>query len=287
MTFWLNGVFHDEERAVSVADRGFLLGDGLFETILLVDGAPVFLKQHLARMRASAAALAFDVAYEDAELRQAISNLARKNGLKKGQAVARITLTRGPGGRGLDLPAPESVRPTLLIAASAYRPPPDEPVRLIVSKYRRAEGSVCAVHKTLAYLDSIMARAEAKDAGAGDAVMLNSSGRAACAAAANIFSIVDNGVIRTPPVSEGALPGVARRILLDEAQKAGIAVEEAPIEAALLDKAPLFLTNSLIGVRPAVMTGAKAAGANAKAADILQILQSCYGDAVGRELGDR
>lgn len=283
MSFWLNGRICDETVAVDIADRGFLLGDGLFETILLVDGFPAFLSRHLARLRASAAALKFGIAHDDAEIREAISGLAHKNGLANGAGAARITLTRGPAGRGLALPSPGKTPSTLLITAAPYNSAAGQPLRLIISAYRRAENTVAAAHKALSYLDNIMARHEAVAAGADDAILLNSAGRAACASAANVFLITQKKEVITPPVSEGALPGIVRSVLLEEASKGGVAISEAPIESPSLDNARLFLTNSLMGVQPAALANG-AAGVGTRAEDILKRLQSCYGDALRRDL---
>ena len=158
MTFWLNGEFRDGAAAIDIADRGFLLGDGVFETFLLVDGRPAFRAAHLKRLRAGAEALRIEANIDDAEIDAAIEDLASRNGAAAGTASARLTLTRGPGTRGL-APVKSGARPTLLLTAADYALP-DETLaaRLIVSRYRRSEHSLAARHKTLNYLDNVMAR---------------------------------------------------------------------------------------------------------------------------------
>jgi branched-subunit amino acid aminotransferase/4-amino-4-deoxychorismate lyase len=284
MTFWLNGEYREETAAIDIADRGFLLGDGVFETILLRDGRPAFLSEHLNRMRLGAAALAIETEIDEGVIAAALRELARRNGAAKGTASARLTLTRGPGPRGL-VPVKSAAPATFLITVNSYAAPAGEaPAKLIVSRYRRSEMSLAARHKTLNYLDNVMARGEAAAAGADDAVMLNGAGRVACASAANIFLIRD-GAVATPPLDEGAMPGIVRAVLLGRAKTAGIAIAEAPVEAQALRDSALFLTNSLIGLRAASVGGGREPDNAAQR--ILQALKSCYADAMSSDLAKR
>ncbi len=282
MAFWLNSAFGEDSAAIDIADRGFLLGDGVFETVLLAEGVPAFLSAHLERMRAGAEALGIEAQIDEAEIAGALAELAKRNGAQKGFASARLTLTRGVGPRGLVV-AKGAAKPTFLATLAAYAPPDGlAAVRIILSAQRRNELSAAARWKTLNYLDNILARAEAAEAGADEALMLNSAGRVACASAANVFVIREGGVT-TPPVSEGAMPGIVRGVLLEKAREAGLAITEAPVEAAALEGAALFLTNSLMGLRPASL-GAGAAG---QGGEVLKRLQSCYGEAMKRDLEQR
>ncbi len=115
--------------------------------------------------------------------------------------------------------------------------------------------------------------------------MLNSTGRAACASAANIFVIRD-GQVTTPLLSEGALPGVVRGALLEGAKAAGIVIEQAPVEAVALKGATLLLANSLIGLRPAVLR-ANEAVVDRASEEILARLKSCYAEMLQRDLEGR
>lgn len=281
MTFWLNGDFKKEAAAIDIADRGFLLGDGVFETILLIDGVPAFLTAHLARMRGGAEALGIEADLDEAEIASVLAELTRRNGATKGFASARLTLTRGAGGRGLAV-AKGAAKPMLLATVKSYAPSETSgPAQLIVSRHRRNELSAAARWKTLNYLDNILARMEAAEAGADDALMLNSAGRAACASAANVFFIVGDRIM-TPPVAEGAMPGIVRGVLLANAKAAGAEIREAPFEAGDLGAVSLFLTNSLIGVRPAALPGA-----GGDAGKVLVRLQTCYADAMRLDLQKR
>jgi branched-subunit amino acid aminotransferase/4-amino-4-deoxychorismate lyase len=280
MTYWLNGEFRDDPQAINIADRGFLLGDGLFETLLLDRAAPVFLERHLKRLRASSAALKIELQFSDDEIRDALRVLAVKNSVHQRQASARITLTRGAGARGLEMPS--ITQPTLIITVAPYDPH-RKPASLIVSRHARAERSLAASHKTLNYLDNVMARDEAISAGANEAVMLNGTGRIACASAANIFLVTADKSIRTPSLEEGALAGVARSVLLECSGNTGVSIVETQIERHELKHAQLFLSNSLFGLRPALMKGGSHT-LDPAFCEIMKRLQSCYSDAVERDL---
>ena len=279
---WLNGEFHDDTNLIDIGDRGFLLGDGLFETMLVIDGVPVFLSAHLARMRAGAAALGIDVVLDQKTIAAAIKKLAATNLGARDKASARLTLTRGSGERGLSV-LKASSSPTLLLTLSAYSAPPvGSPVALIISKHCRSERSISSAHKTLNYLDNVLARAEADANGAGDALMLNSAGRVACATAANFFIIRADGTVVTPPVSEGALPGIVRGILLSAGVSIGCNVNERAIELGDIDDSLVFLTNSLSGIMPASLPGKSSPLPNAQ--HVLECLQSCYANEIRKSL---
>lgn len=282
MISWLDGEFYDDTNLIDIGDRGFLLGDGLFETMLVIDDVPAFLPAHLERMRAGALALGVDVALDQQAISAAIKKLAATNTGALGKASARLTLTRGSGARGLGV-SKALIKPTLLLTLSAYSvPQTGNPVALIISKYCRSERSISSAHKTLNYLDNLMARAEADANGADDALMLNSVGRVACATAANFFIIRADGTVVTPPVSEGALPGIVRGILLSAGVSIGCNVNETAIELGDIDDSLVFLTNSLSGIMPASLPGKSSPLPNAQ--HVLECLQSCYANEIRKSL---
>lgn len=222
-------------------DRGLLLGDGLFETLLAVDGELPRLAAHLDRMAAGCATLALPFDRDEAERR------ARDVVPAEGRFAVRLTLTAGSGGRGLDRPA---VPLPCLFATAAPSAPVTTPATAIVAATRRNEGSPASRLKTLSYLDNVLARAEATAAGADEAVMLNNRGDLACAGAANLFWI-EGGRLFTPSLDCGVLAGVTRARLL-----AMEPVEEVAAGVEALERAEaVFLTNSLIGVRPVSKLG--------------------------------
>ena len=244
------------DAALPLDDRGLLLGDGLFETLRAEAGRALDLEAHLERLRAGARAL--KIPLPEADLPRAIDALLAANGLSQGSAALRITLTRGSGPRGL-LP-PSAPRPRLFMTAVAWTPPPREPLRAILAGVRRNEHSPLSRLKTLNYLDNVLARLEAEERGADEALMLNTAGRLVCATAANLF-LVRGRRLFTPPVTEGVLPGIARASVLDLAPRLDLSVAEVPLEPAQLWEADeAFLTNSLIGLRSVVEVDGRAIG---------------------------
>lgn len=230
---------------IPLDDRGLLLGDGVFETILAKDGVLDAWTAHLARMRAGCETLGLpepDAAEALGLCRDALAT----SGLTQGRAAVRLTLTAGSGGRGLDRPAAPTIR---LFATAAPSPAPTGPARLHTATTRRNAASPASNLKTLSYLDNVLARREALAAGRDEAAMLDGSGRVSCAGAANIFWMQD-GRLFTPAPRCGVLPGIMRARILAAAERAGAAATEveAGIEEAKAADA-VFLTNSLIGLR--------------------------------------
>ncbi len=285
MIFWLNGEFSTKPHAIDIADRGFLLGDGVFETILVVKGIPAFFDAHLNRLRASMTALRLHAEIDESFL-GVVLELVRRNSLDQGMAAVRLTLSRGTGARGLLISANTPPTPTLLATVSKFHASSDpSPLRLAVSSYTRSEASLSSRHKTLNYIDNVMARDEAAAKKCDDAVMLNNAGRVACVSAGNIFEIVSDSAAVTPALGEGALGGIVRGILLGGAGS-GMVIEEGAIERNALSSGGLFITNSLLGVRPAFIMGANAL-LPALASKSLRILQSWYEDVLNEDLKRR
>ncbi|MDR3506173.1 MAG: aminotransferase class IV [Acidocella sp.] len=240
MNVWLNGALYPANEArIDPADRGFLLGDGLFETMAAHAGAVPELARHYARLCAGAALLRIPVTLTREELAVAIHDLLAANGLM--EAALRLTLTRGPGPRGL-LP-PSDPNPTLLLTAAPL-PPPGGPLRLVTSNIRRDEDSPLSAIKSLNYLPGVLARMEAAERGADDALMLNRAGRVAETSIANLFVRL-HGAWVTPPVSEGALPGIRRACLLDAGK-----LREAPITVEKLRQAEAVCAGNALSLRP-------------------------------------
>lgn len=234
-TLWLNGALVPAATArIDPADRGLLLGDGLFETMAATNGAISHLPRHYARLQAGAALLRIPVP-PLLTLAEACRTLLAANSLT--DAAVRLTLTRGPGPRGLAPIARPS--PTLLITA-ATMPPPGGPVRLITASIRRDEASPLSRIKTLNYLPGVLARQEAAEQGADDALLLNNQGFIAETTAASLFVRL-NGVWFTPPVTDGALPGIRRALALDT----GLVREARLMPAQLRQAEAVFAGNAL------------------------------------------
>jgi len=235
-------------------DRGLTLGDGLFETLLAIDGVLDAVPEHLARLARGCEVLGLPAPDPDEALRLMRQTLASA-GLEAGRAAVRLTLTAGSGGRGLERPA---VLAPLLFAAAAPAPLPEAPARLAVSAVRRNAGSPTSRLKTLSYLDNVLARHAARAVGADEAVMLNGAGEVACATAANLFWVA-GGRLHTPALDCGVLAGVMRGRVIAAAARRGLEVVEARAgPEALAGAQGVFLTNSLIGVRSAASLDGRA-----------------------------
>ncbi len=248
MIVWLNGELTKAEHArIDPTDRGFLLGDGLFETLKAPHGQAVFADRHLDRLAHGAKILGIEINHDRATLKSAMTALLAGNALETApRAALRLTLTRGPGPRGL-LPPLEST-PTLLMTCFPCAPP-----RLsacaITTTVRRNEFSPTANLKVLPYLDQILARREAEAAGADEAILLNTQGKVVCASAANLF-LWDADTLLTPPLGDGCMDGTIRRAVIEVARHLGIeCFEESLPPSTLASVESAFLTNSLVGLQ--------------------------------------
>lgn len=229
---WINGrIVPLQQASVPVTDHGLLYGDGIFEGIRIYHGRAFRLRQHLDRLCLSARALALKIPYDNDELTLAINELLAAFGSETG--YLRLTVTRGSGALGLN-PA-GCGRPNVMIIADQLQLISDEQrqqgARLIIAANRRLppDGLDPRI-KSLNYLNPILAKLEANCAGVDEALLLNSQGRIAEGTAENVF-LVRNGIIATPPCSEGALQGITRQLVLESAVAAGIAVQETPLAA--------------------------------------------------------
>ncbi len=227
-------------------DRGLTLGVGLFETLFVRDGRPAHWTAHLDRLARGCARLGLP-SPASSQAQEAGEAALAASGLAAGLAVLRLTWTGGGGGRGLAVPA--SPEPRLLAIASPWSEPPPA-LRLATSAIRRNAFSPASRLKTLSYLDNVAARAEAVAAGAAEALMLNTSGMVACAAAGNVFWVEGEALV-TPTLKCGVLDGIVRELALSLAPRFGYVAKSigAPVEA-LRRAQGAFVTNSLVGAVP-------------------------------------
>src|SRR5688500_10326156 len=242
MIVYLNGRFVPEEEAcVSIHDRGFLYGDALFETIRIYNGEPFLWQEHMSRLRAGCDALRIEPAAEE-ELISCLTELLRLNSLS--DAVARISLSRGPGPRGYSPRGAD--RPTLCIALF---PPPNRPAsyKVIIASLRLASTDPLAAFKHGNKLRQVLARAEADAAVADEALMLNDRDEVLEGTSTNLFWI-DRDTLCTSPLV-GILPGTTRAYLLQRARSFGIPTREVPIKLPnLLQRTGVFITSSALEV---------------------------------------
>ncbi len=244
MKAWINGqVLEPDQARVSALDHGLTVGDGVFETLKVVDGAPFALTRHLARLARSCAAMGLPAI--DLELvRAAVVELLEVNAEEvrhAGVSRLRITITGGPGPLG-------SMRgtadPTLILALSPATPwPPSTAVALVT--WRRNERSAIAGVKSTSYAENVVALAHAKSRGASEALFLNTKGQLCEGTGSNVF-IERGGQLVTPPLSSGCLAGVTRELVLEWCD----AEEQMITESDLLSAAEVALTSSTRDVHP-------------------------------------
>jgi len=246
---YLNGsLIPSSEASISALDYGFLYGYGLFETMRAYGGRVFRLDNHLTRLIRSAEVLGLPIG--TLNLKDAVMDTIQANQL--GDARIRIAISIGEGGMVPD--SSTCNRPTVLILAGHYQPYPEEVYqkgfRAVVSSIRRNSGSPLSRLKSANYLESLLARKEARAAGVNEALCLNEKGSLAEASMSNIF-LVTNGILRTPGQESGILPGITRETILELAPPLGINTLECNIRLdELFHAEEAFLTNSLIEVIP-------------------------------------
>ncbi|MFQ5427852.1 MAG: aminotransferase class IV [Thermodesulfobacteriota bacterium] len=260
---YINGrITSEDEARVSPSERGFLLGDGLFETIMAREGRPLFLEAHLKRLRSGLKALGFEadtlqVLFKDIE-EEIISRLLNKNELAEKEARVRITISRGCAEGGL---APASdCKPTVIISAA----PVD--TKLIA---RKANLGIPAITikglrpampgvKSINFMPNIIGAGMAKKAGAGEAFFLAEDNKTLLEGTSSNIFILREGELLTPPAARepggpGALPGVVRQVVLEVAKERKIPAKEKWFTIdELLTAEEAFITNSISGVVPIV-----------------------------------
>jgi branched-chain amino acid aminotransferase len=238
-----------------VFDRGFLFGDGVYETVRTYATRPFRLAAHLDRLGLSAGRLGIRV---PPGIPAAVGAVLRANRLAG--ARVRIVLTRGSG--SIELADPGSTRPTVLVYAVPYSPPPESAYRdgvtaIIPAIVRNDRRALDPAIKSLNLLNAFLAVKEARRHGAREAIMLNTTGRVAEAAAANVF-FVRRGVLCTPALESGILPGITRDLVLDLARRLGFPVKEAMFPPRDLgDAEEAFVTASTIEILPLARIGGR------------------------------
>ena len=231
---------------ISHNDRGFTLGHGLFETILIKKNAYPALDYHWKRMDASAPILGITLPFSREELESMLNQLIINNNLQEKLAGARVTITHGEAARGI-LPV-QTPPPNFLITVFECAAPSDKPYSALIVNTRKNEHTPAAKVKTISYIDNILAKQESMSQGYDEAILLNTASNVADGSISNVFMVKDGHII-TPPISDGALPGVVRAMLLEEASQHFAIIEKSISPYELLDADEIFLTNALMGIK--------------------------------------
>jgi branched-chain amino acid aminotransferase len=248
MLVFLNGQFVPEAQAVvPVNDRGFMYGDGLFETMRVCGGRPFRLAQHLERLMRGADLLKIKCPFTPKELQEFAGQLIGQN--KMPEAILRLTLTRGPGERGYT-PRTDG-RPTVVMTLHDA-PLLEGPIQwsLITSSYRIPAADPLSSFKTLNKLTHVMARSEAVEQGADEALLVNTNGEVAETTSGNLFWVYQDNIC-TVPTGRGVLPGITRAVVLEICQTLGLPTNKRVIKPeALRSSEGIFITQSALGIVP-------------------------------------
>lgn len=244
MIVFLNGRFIPEAQAVvPISDRGFLYGDGLFETIRVRVGRPLWWTRHMDRFERGASFLKLRPPWASDQIREFAGELIRRNGLP--DSILRVTLSRGSGERGY---SPRDANAPTFAVTLHPAPVPPSARRLVTVSVRIPANESLANFKTANKLVQVLARAEAEQRGADDALLLNTDGNVAEASASNIFWL-ENGALYTPPLADGALDGVTRSVVLELARLRNVRTLETRVRPeGLMAADGVFLTNSTSGI---------------------------------------
>ena len=281
MKVYIDGVFVEKEDAkISVFDHGLLYGDGIFEGIRVYKSCVYRLDEHLERLEYSAKAILLDMPWTRQEISDVVCESCRINGIRDG--YIRLIVTRGVGSLGL---SPNSCkRPSLICIADSIALYPKECYTeglsiVTVPTRRMGPAALNPGVKSLNYLNNIMAKIEAAQAGALEAIMLNDQGYVAECTGDNLF-IVHKGKIYTPDAANGALRGITRQAVIDMAAKLGYPLKEANLTRYEVWNADeCFLTGTAAELIPVVKLDSRTIG-DGKPGPVTRALHAAFHDEV-------
>ena len=248
---FLNGkIISDTDGNISSSDRGFLYGDGIYETLRSYEGTPFKLSEHLERLRHSAKQLKISFGYTNEDIGKWITELIEKDCSQ--DAYIRITLSRGAGGSRLQMD--EDIEPTTMIQVKPLTPYDkslyDGGMSLVVSHSRRSTSCPISCHKSTNLLKSILLKEEAKKRSAHETIIINTDEYVAECVVSNIF-FVNNGRVVTPSLDTNILPGITRSTVLGICKESCIPAGEERFKVeTLLNADEVFITNSLMEIMP-------------------------------------
>ncbi|MFH0910173.1 MAG: aminotransferase class IV [Planctomycetota bacterium] len=274
--YYNGGLVDSDGFALPHDERGYLYGDGVFETMRAYGGRVFAAERHAARMLSSAKALGFSLSLGQGVLAQIFQKTADANAPSPaGELYLRATLTRGRG-YGPDLA--RAFEANLLVYARPLDPlAPSLYARGIAAVYaseRRSARSTLARHKTTSYLAALLDRQEARSRGADEALLLDTDGFVLEGACSNLF-LVAGGALCTPPAAQNLLPGITRAVVLELAGAGRLTLEESPVRPEALEKADeAFLTNAVQELVPLVRVEGKPVGAGAPGRTTIRLLEA-------------
>ena len=262
MKIYIDGKFYDEAHAkISVFDHGLLYGDGIFEGIRAYHGRVFKLKEHVERLYASAKAILLTIPMSPAEMTRAVVETCRRNKVRDG--YIRLLVTRGVGTLGLN--PNRCKRGSVIIIAGKIQLYPEEYYRngmeiITVPTVRNLHSALNPAIKSLNYLNNILAKIEANNAGVEEAILLNAEGYVSECTGDNLF-LVKEGELLTPPLSAGALYGITRRVVMELAEEEGCRVSEPNLTRYdVFNADECFLTGTGAEIVPVVKVDGRVIG---------------------------
>lgn len=262
MKVYIDGKFYDEAHAkISVFDHGLLYGDGIFEGIRAYHGRVFKLKEHVDRLYASAKAILLTIPMSPAEMTRAVVETCRRNKVRDG--YIRLVVTRGVGTLGLN--PNRCKRGSVIIIAGKIQLYPEEYYRngmeiITVPTVRNLHSALNPAIKSLNYLNNILAKIEANNAGVEEAILLNAEGYVSECTGDNLF-LVKEGELLTPPLSAGALYGITRRVVMELAEEEGCRVSEPNLTRYdVFNADECFLTGTGAEIVPVVKVDGRVIG---------------------------
>ena len=245
MIIYANGKYTSQKKLTfDISDRGLLLGDGVFDTMLYQNNELTYYNDHYKRLKTAAKLLSFNFNLTNEQLKNIITNLIKKNNFQNKQIAIRTNITRGVSKRGLDFDKSHKVGTYIKlnpIPKSLFM----KSIKLGIANIRRNSTSPISQNKTLNYLDNVIEKNRAAKNGYEDAIFLNINEKVSCTTTSNIFYVQKNKIY-TPPLKDGVLNGVMREQFL----KKKIATTQTTSLNNLLKSDYIFLTNSVFGIRP-------------------------------------
>ncbi|MBN1320400.1 MAG: aminotransferase class IV [Thermoleophilia bacterium] len=259
---YLNGQFSPlSEGRIEVEDRGFQLGDSVYEVVKVMNGRTIWLDDHLARLEQTLAAIGMPGATEKHRLSQVVPELLSRSGLLQGMVY--IQVTRGASAREFEFP--EDAVSTVLAYTRATRPPDPEKVRagMVLHPVEDIRWGHCDI-KTTGLLATVLAKEEARRAGADEAVFVGPGGTLRECGSSNLFAVI-GGVLRTHPLDGRILGGITRSHVLDIARRQGLVIDERAFTVAEMAAPPngeveAFIASTLRDIMPVVRIGAQSVG---------------------------
>jgi branched-subunit amino acid aminotransferase/4-amino-4-deoxychorismate lyase len=245
MIIYANGKYTSQKKLTfDISDRGLLLGDGVFDTMLYQNNKLIYYNDHYKRLKTASKLLSFNFNLTNEQLKNIITNLIKKNNFQNKKIAIRTNITRGVSKRGLDFDKSHKVGIYIklnIIPKSLFM----KSIKLGIANIRRNNTSPISQNKTLNYLDNVIEKNRATKNGYEDAIFLNINKKVSSTTTSNIFYVQKNKIY-TPPLKDGVLNGVMREQFL----KKKIATTQTTSLNNLLKSDYIFLTNSIFGIRP-------------------------------------